>query len=345
MKPFNIFSEKPNVTQFILKFYHLIFIVSFFIGCGSNSGDFDGSSDSLREQAIQELRLNLHTQSKWVKVHAAEYLIWLGYPEEVQDVFMEEQRQYGDEAPYRIGIWRVLAQATNEPKEKKKWVDKILQAFQNTDGTDRVHASETLAKLQIPLLIEVPELTKKILEGEKNSLFIYTLWGASISPSDSLQRNRRTFLDILDSDQHNELFRMRAAYALRHLGDLRTEEWHQLAQIALSESDKSEAQVYLLSAALFTSPKDSVQSNTYLNIRKKLFLAKSSPHKADRMELIAALSEKGRTEDLPILISLFNNEDPISSNLTKENNININDLQNSDIRAAAAYAILKILEE
>jgi len=332
-----------------LFFLVILFVLFLLIGCSScssnNSCNLTGVSDSLREQAIHELRQNLHTQSKWVKVHAAEYLIWLGYSEEAHEAFMEEQRKYGDESPYRIGIWRVLVQSTPDPKKKKKWINKIVEAFNNTAGTDRVHAAETLAKLNVSLQKAAPETTQKILEGEKGSLFIYTLWGASISPGDSLLKNRKVLLDFLASRQDNELFRLQAAYALRHLGNLSAKEWSRLVKIAMSESDSSKVKTSLLSAALIISPVDSVQTKTYLNIRKKLLRAINSPQKADRMEMLAALAEKGGTEDLPVLISLFSGSNSINSNLTKENKTKSNNLQNPDVRDAAAYAILKIADK
>ena len=38
-------------------------------------------SDPLKEKALAELNQTLETQHEFVKVHAAEYLIWLGYPQ------------------------------------------------------------------------------------------------------------------------------------------------------------------------------------------------------------------------------------------------------------------------
>jgi SSS family solute:Na+ symporter len=331
----------------MMKFYPALFIIylftlSFLTGCGNSPGNSDVTSSSLREQAIQELRLNLRTESKWEKVHAAEFLLWLNYPEEVHEIFIEEQQRYGDESPYRIGIWRVLAQSATEPENKRFWIDKILKAYQDPNGPDRIHAAETLAKLKISPLIEDPVVTRKIINEKKSPLSVYTLWGASLFTNDSVKSNRSAFLNLLSPDQHDATLRKIAAYSLRHLNNLTAKEWHLLAETALSEHNGSEVRIYLLSAAFVIAPDDSVQSKTYGRIWKELLKTKNSSHKADRMEMAAALAEKGTPEDLPVLLSLLNNENPINNRGIKVNNSVINNPENSDVRAAAAYAILRI---
>ena len=37
--------------------------------------------ESIRDKAVDELRHTLETEDKWVKVHAAEYLLALSYPD------------------------------------------------------------------------------------------------------------------------------------------------------------------------------------------------------------------------------------------------------------------------
>ena len=66
--------------------------------------------DSLEDKAMQELLLTLKSQPEFIKVHAAEFLIWLGHTEESRKEFLKENEINGDQPKYRIGIWRVLAQ-------------------------------------------------------------------------------------------------------------------------------------------------------------------------------------------------------------------------------------------
>ena len=308
----------------LLFFITEIIILVFLAGCNNNGGNTLSVSNSLRREAIQVIRLNLENQSKWEKVHAAEYLLWLGYPQGVKEAFLKEERKFGTESPYRIGIWRVLAQADTASEKKRIWVDKILSAYQDSNSTDRVHAAETLAKLHISPLKESPEITKKILEGEISPLSIYTLWGVAASATDTVKNYKSTFLNILANDSVEIQLKSIAAYALGHLDNLNPKEWHNLAQSALASSGKQGDRTNLLSAAFVTAPDDSTQSISYLNIRRNLLETKSSPtDEANRLEMTAALAERGALEDLPLLASLMDNG-------------------STYLQAAAAYAILKI---
>ncbi len=308
-------------------------------GCNSST-TAPPVSDELRNEVIQELRLTLNNQPEWVKVHAAEYLLWLDYPEGVQEVFIKEDQKYGEKPQYRIGIWRVLAQATPEPEMKKVWIDKIINAFQNTKGTDRIHAAETLAKLRVVPSKVAPETTQDILEGDNRILTVCTLWGMATSDTDSLMEKRKSLLDILSSSHPQASSeRKAAAYALRHLRDLTAKEWYQLAEMALSEPEESTSRIFMLSAAFVTTPPDSVQSDIFINIREDLLLAKNSQNAADLIELTIALAERGKSEDLSVLISLLNNK---HSGIDQILDLNITESVNADIRSAASYAILRI---
>lgn len=66
-------------------------------------------------------------------------------------------------------------------------MDKILAAWRDGDGADRLHAVETLAELGVSILREEPALTEDILRGETNRISVYTLWGVSL---DSVRYHR-----------------------------------------------------------------------------------------------------------------------------------------------------------
>src|SRR5690606_4928979 len=92
------------------------------------------------ESCVTDLNHLLQTQQGWIKVHAAEYLLWTGHGDAVKQVFVAEEKQYGNSTPYRIGVWRVLAQAASDSIERNYWIKKIAQAFLDEQGQDRVHA-------------------------------------------------------------------------------------------------------------------------------------------------------------------------------------------------------------
>src|SRR5690606_18340609 len=84
---------------------------------------------------VEDLKRILHSESQWVKVHAAEFLLWENQAvDEVREVYLQEERLFGDVPKYRIGIWRVLAQAAVDPQDRKHWVDKIVAAYLDTAG-------------------------------------------------------------------------------------------------------------------------------------------------------------------------------------------------------------------
>lgn len=325
--------------------FFLIFLIAMSLSltqCSSSQPGKSALSDSIGVQALEELQTNLATLSKWDKVHAAEYLIWLGHAGSVYETFREEEVKYAEESPYRIGVWRVLAQTARMPQEKQEYILQILDAFKDPTGADRLHASETLTKLQVSLLEHAPDATRDILKGDKTPLFVYTLAGASLGNSDEEKANFAKLVSVATGDKNGDQLQMQAAYALRHIGKLSESSWTLLAQTALDEPEGSPARVYLLSSALVTVPKNHESSETFSNLHKELLKSQSATSKGARAEMAAALAQRGTARDLPALLSMLNNENPLNTGklITKEDIIA--SPENADVRSAAAYAILKI---
>lgn len=312
-------------------------------GCSHQHTDSSRVSESLRMEALQELRENLRNQEKWEKVHAAEYLLWLGYPEGVKEEYEKEEAKFGNDAPYRIGVWRVLAQCAANTEGRRKYIDKILAAFKDREGNDRLHAAETLAKLKVNLLSEAPDASREILGGEQNSLFMYTLAGAALGDDADGRKNFRQLLELTTAGEKKPQLQMQGAYALRLLGVPSQDDWRALADKALREPADSAAKTYLVSSAFVTAPDDmSPMSETLSALRGALIKAKESPVKGFRAEMAVALGERGSGTDLPVLLALLHNEQPLNSgNLTSREEI-IATPENADVRSAAAYAILKL---
>jgi hypothetical protein len=281
------------------------------------------TSDALRDQCLQELRNVLRSEKEWIKVHAAEYLLWIGEPAGVKTVYLDELRQFENQSPYRIGIWRVLAQAATTPEEKKKWTDQIAAAFKAPNGPDRIHAAETLAKLGISPTTVDAEATRKAIAGENRDLSLYTLWGASLSDEKTAPANRRKFLNLALSRSEETATRKLGAFILRRLGGLSAADWKQLAEAALSEPVSSAVQLNLVHAALVTASTGATRSELYRLLRVKMLTARHSPAVGDRLELVTALAQTGIPADIPVLVPMLKHE-------------------NADVRAGAAYAILKI---
>lgn len=291
-------------------------------------------SDSVSEKAINELRTVLQEQSQFIKVHAAEYLIWLGYKEEVKKVYQLEDSLHSKETPYRIGIWRVLAQAEEKQEDQMRWVNKIFDVYGNPDAPDRLHATETLAKLQQSPLARYPEITQNTLASDNRNLNTYALWAVSYSSDSALAKNHAEFLRLAEEDS-NQIIRKISAYILRKMDSISADEWLVLANKALSEPDTSEMKHSLLNTAFVTLPAGMKKTDLFQNIYKEMLNNSHLFSAGSRIELALSLAEKGNTDDLPILISMLNNEN--SAGIYE-----INSKEGADVRATAAYAILKI---
>lgn len=288
-------------------------------------------SDTLKMESINTLRSVLNDQQEWVKVHAAEFLLWNGHPEGVEEIYLKEEKKWGNVSPYRIGIWRVLYQAATKPEEKKIWLEKIMQAFADTAGADRIHAAETLAKLNVSPLKKYPAVTKATLKSSVSSLAIYTRWSISHSSEQLFLDNRNFFLNVATSPKEEVLPRKLAAYILRNSGDLPFEEWGELGKSALSVPENSDVRLNLLSAALITASEKAILTNLYRDVYHAFLQYKDDSIKSVRIDIAAGLGEKGNMENLPVLIAFLRNSNPLGV-----------EAEDADVRASAAYAILKL---
>jgi len=309
-------------------------IVNFFVMISETWANEQQDSQGLSEteqKSLAILRHALATQNEWVKVHAAEYLIWSGHSQGVKEVCLKEEKLHAARPPYRIGIWRVLAQAAGDATEKKVWTDKIMAVFLDSTATDRTHAAETLAKLKISPLHDDKHLTEKTLLSPIKPLALYTLWSISFTSPDSLKAAPGKFLDLIDKAGDEASRKTIPAYALRQIKGLSAKQWEKLAAAALAEPRESHARIYLLSAA-FTTIKDDRKQEKRSQIHTEILKYKNAASKGDISEMCAALAEEGTKGDLPLLSSLTQN----LSQFTNEADI-------ADVNAAAAYAILKII--
>ena len=104
--------------------------------CHPGESEIKEQPADLKEEAVNTLRKVLHEQQEWVKVHAAEFLIWSGHPGGVKEAYLKELERFHEKPQYRIGIWRVLTQLSNGD-EAAQYKTKIVNAFlSNVDGVE-----------------------------------------------------------------------------------------------------------------------------------------------------------------------------------------------------------------
>jgi HEAT repeat protein len=201
------------------------------------------------------------------------------------------------------------------------------------NGPDRTHATETLAKLKQPVTNLFPQVTAKTLESGDRNLQTYALWASSFGSDSLMDKNRQKFIDMALTDT-NLIIRKISAFVLRQSKGLNMQQWEQLTSSALSSDKTVDTYLTLLTTSLVTAPAGA-DSKKLLQINDLLIKDVKNYTAGQRTELSQALAETGKKRHLKILQGFINDEnsagiyDPSSD-------------EGADLRAAAAYAILKI---
>jgi HEAT repeat protein len=266
------------------------------------------AESTLHDRAVTVLRDALRTETEWVRVHAAEALIWHGYPEGVEAVY----RPQTETAPqHRIGVWRVLAQAADSDAEREQWVARIRDALVDVDGPDRLHAAETLGKLADSR--RPAELQRVAREGE-GGLQACARWVLAGSGD---AEDEAAFAALLGPD-HKDVHGI-VGYGLRWLDRIRPATWKVLVDVARACPQESEARVHLLAAGFVHAPNDADRAA----FRKQLLPFAGTGDKGQKYQTCAALGLAGTKDDIPLLTRML--DDP-----------------ETDVRVSAAEALLRL---
>jgi hypothetical protein len=302
-----------------------------------DSGSFEtgvSPADDASRTVLGELENTLITQSGWIKVHAAEYLVWLGFPQQVKQIFLREQELYHNTPKHRVGVWRVLAQAEALPDQRKGWIGRIYAAFADPDCDDRIHAAEALAKLKLSPLSQYPEATQGALCSGNRIFKICTMWAVAYASAEAFDNSRRAILSIAVSDGDDNIRKI-CSFALRQLGGLSPAEWDFLAFRALSEPAGSGLRKSLLNTAFATSKKEPVASGRIAEVKEEMLRDYSIFSGEERNDLALSLAERGDMTDLRVLQSFLDHEQVHGTDEPEA-------AMAAEVRSSAAFAILKI---
>ena len=273
-----------------------------------------GGNEDTTERAVATLRRVMAEEREWVKVHAAEMLVYNNYPGGVREAF-EAELELGPGPKYRIGVWRVLAKAAgNDAALRRKYVDEIVAAFEDRDGTDRLHAVETLGKLGYATVS--PEL-REVAENGEGTFRAYARWVVANSgtPEDE------AFLAELLSSPDAQV-RGCVAYALRAFDGVRDATLEKLLSTARGESADSSARVYAWSAAYVHASKAGRVTEEAEAVTELLAYAETGD-KGQRNEVCSALGTVAGEESGGLLVRLLDDPEP-------------------DVQAHAAHALIRI---
>ncbi|WP_293932305.1 hypothetical protein [Sphingobacterium sp. UBA6645] len=239
---------------------------------------------------IEELKNILNTQEKWVKVHAAEFLIWEDHEIDfVKKAYLKEEKLFDSVPQYRIGIWRVLYQAAMNKNDEDKYLHKIQAAFQS--GPDSLHALETLAKLKQPISQLEPQFANQVLHAEDISSFeIYGLWNLYHDTKIDNNTILEQLLNILTDQKQSDLNKNIVAYVLRFI-EIPKDVQEEILQIDLNGLSKS-VQVQLLATILISFD---VEGQKYEFYKQNLMSLEREPNFYSTA--ILALADKGLQEN------------------------------------------------
>ncbi|VXC77845.1 conserved hypothetical protein [Sphingobacterium multivorum] len=276
-----------------------------------------------KAQALSDLKKLLFSEKEWVKIHVAEFLIWEGHQiDVVKNEFLKEELLYSNTPKYRIGIWRVLAQCESDPENKSNWVQKIISAYQNRNGEDRLHAIETLAKLKVPVV-------KEMDISLKGSMRLYSLWNYALGAEEKRKAVKSRIIADLLHKNLTELEILVSSYILRYIGPLSTEQYNSLSDWfsggKFSPAIKSNLLVTLL---LLLPEEEAVDRSDHL---KKSLLALINEDGCLN-NILLGFAEKAAHKDLAQVRQLYD----LCSN---KNSL----AYDSNLHVSAAYMLLKVL--
>lgn len=308
----------------ILAFYRYWIIIWFSVGgllpFGSAIADDRPLTKTDRQHLVDVMQQTLERSEGWVRIHAAEALLWHGYREVVAAAIPAGTD--AAETGYRIGVWRVWAQIASNPDVRKNAVDRIRMALRAPDGLDRVHAAESLAKLGDSLEPADFAAAEQLAAASEPATQTFALW--LLADAGQIDARKR-LLDQLQSA--DPIARLRAAFSVRNLKQpLTSAQQATVLRIAVAEADNSPAKVYLVATAWLLAKK---KTNTVFDKADRERLSESlhrfttSKSADERYAAIMAIADGGTPNEIATLRSALVDTD-------------------ADVRSAAAHALLRI---
>lgn len=269
----------------------------------------------------------------WVRVHAIEFLIDLGHRDQARRL-IEQCRVYEDSVPQRIGYWRMMYRVS-EGTGRQSWLQKIKEAYLDSTGHDRIHAAETLAKLDFSLASQDRGITARDL-NDPGALGAYVNWGMALR-----ENAEPDYEQILAALEDTSAVRKRvAAYALTFMKPLPAAYAQRLFHIAIKEPAGSGALPYLLHAA-FIQNDDSVVTPDREALNRRLYDLAGLPGKDGPISFCKAVAAKGDRGAEAVLKKIYS--EPVSP--TEPGLSGVAKAAHDDIRVAAAFALASIFSK
>lgn len=252
-----------------------------------------------RSHLIAKLQHEMASQTNWLRIHAAEALLDNGESNNIVGLFKPEADTAS--APYRIGVWRVLARASGA--ERQGYVERIRAVLHDSNATDRISASESLGKLDAAKVADSETILQWLTTAD-DATAAFPRWLLCLSSSGADRESNETALAkyLRSSDA---VARLRAGFVLGRLKNISPNSVATLREQLKLEPNDSIARVYLITALLLHST-DATEVE-HLKKRLRHYLHGKAN---EQLEAGIVLGMTGSEEDLKVLGCNLENSEP-----------------------------------
>jgi HEAT repeat protein len=269
-----------------------------------------------RAQLIAGLECEMTVNTQWLRIHAAEGLLDNGESKQKIALLFRKESETAT-APYRIGVWRVLARST-DGNERRHYVELIRAAMNDSRATDRISAAESLGKLDAASREDRTAIFQWLKTADDaTAAFPHWLLVLS-SAADERSDNEAALAALVRSD--DPVARIRAAFALGRLKDTAPDSLTKIRKQLQVEPSDSIARIYLITALLLHE----VNTSAIAELEKQL-LPYLEGKANEQLEVGIAMGLRGNSESIPLLQHLLQSSEP-------------------DARIGAANGLLKLLK-
>jgi hypothetical protein len=249
-----------------------------------------------RSRLISSLEHEMLTNTQWQRVHAAEGLLDNGASRKIAERFRPEADT--SPAPYRIGVWRVLARATSGD-ERNRYIERIRTVMRDPQAVDRISAAESLGKLNAASRAD-RDLISDWLTTADDAASPFPRWLLVLSSNPSEREKDEASLAKLVSSS-DTIARLRAAFALGRLKNLSTNSVAKLRAQLEAEPADSIARICFITALLL-HVKDAA---TIADLEKQLIPYLNGKANG-QLEAGIVTGLHGKSEGLALLIPMLN---------------------------------------
>ena len=240
------------------------------------------------------------SNTTWLRIHAAEGLLDNGESGKIIELFRSEADTAV--APYRIGVWRVLARATNG-EERNRYIEKIRAVMRDPQAIDRISAPESLGKLNAASRAD-RNLIFDWMKTADDATAPFPRWLLVLSSNPAEREKDEADLVKLSSSQ-DSVARLRAAFALGRLKDISPASIAKLREQLKVELADSIARVYLITALLLHAN----DATEIANLEKQL-IPYLNGKANEQLEVGIATGLRGKSEGLELLKPLLKSSEP-----------------------------------